>query len=51
VTDRGRWRQPPPDNQVLRGRGVPMMEALADTVTFRHDATGTTVTLEWRLGS
>jgi len=51
VTDRGRWKQPPPDNHVLRGRGVPMMEALADAVTFRHDATGTTVTLEWRIGS
>ncbi|MGW3963490.1 SpoIIE family protein phosphatase [Amycolatopsis sp. NPDC005003] len=51
VTDRGRWKQPPPDNHVLRGRGVPMMEALADTVAFRHDATGTTVTLEWRIGS
>lgn len=51
VTDRGRWRPPPPDNHVLRGRGVPMMEALADAVTFRHDATGTTVTLEWRIGS
>ncbi|MEV4055271.1 SpoIIE family protein phosphatase [Amycolatopsis sp. NPDC049688] len=51
VTDRGRWKQPPPDNHVLRGRGVPMMEALADTVAFRHDAAGTTVTLEWRIGS
>ncbi|MEU5262071.1 SpoIIE family protein phosphatase [Amycolatopsis sp. NPDC021455] len=51
VTDHGHWKQPPPDNHVLRGRGVPMMEALADAVTFRHDATGTTVTLEWRIGS
>ncbi|KDN24232.1 SpoIIE family protein phosphatase [Amycolatopsis rifamycinica] len=51
VTDRGRWRPPPPGNQVLRGRGVPMMEALADAVTIRHETTGTTVTLEWRIGS
>ncbi|WIX92678.1 SpoIIE family protein phosphatase [Amycolatopsis sp. DG1A-15b] len=51
VTDRGNWRPPPPDNHVLRGRGVPMMEALADAVGFRRDATGTTVTLEWRIGS
>ncbi|WP_410614749.1 SpoIIE family protein phosphatase [Amycolatopsis sp. lyj-109] len=51
VTDRGHWKQPPPDNHLLRGRGVPMMEALADAVAFRHDATGTTVTLEWRIGS
>ncbi|WP_410596415.1 SpoIIE family protein phosphatase [Amycolatopsis sp. lyj-23] len=51
VTDRGRWRQPPPDNHVLRGRGVPMMRALADAVAFRHDPAGTTVTLEWRIGS
>ncbi|HET6707333.1 SpoIIE family protein phosphatase [Amycolatopsis sp.] len=50
VTDRGHWKQPPPDNHVLRGRGVPMMEALADAVTIRRDATGTTVTLEWRIG-
>ncbi|MGW4057883.1 SpoIIE family protein phosphatase [Amycolatopsis sp. NPDC004747] len=51
VTDQGRWKQPPPDNHVLRGRGVPMMEALADAVAFRRDAAGTTVTLEWRIGS
>ncbi|WP_410630870.1 SpoIIE family protein phosphatase [Amycolatopsis sp. cmx-4-83] len=51
VTDDGRWKQPPPDNHVLRGRGTPMMEALADAVTIRHDAHGTTVTLEWRIGS
>ncbi|MCR6487983.1 SpoIIE family protein phosphatase [Amycolatopsis sp. OK19-0408] len=51
VTDHGHWKQPPPDNHVLRGRGVPMMEALADTVTVRHGAAGTTVTLEWRIGS
>jgi PAS domain S-box-containing protein len=51
VTDRGRWKQPPPDNHIVRGRGMPMMEALADAVTVRHDAAGTTVTLEWRIGS
>ncbi|MGW5715408.1 SpoIIE family protein phosphatase [Amycolatopsis sp. NPDC003865] len=51
VTDRGHWKQAPPDNHVLRGRGMPMMEALADAVSVRHDATGTTVTLEWRIGS
>lgn len=51
VTDRGHWKQPPPDNHVMRGRGMPMMEALTDAVTVRHDATGTTVTLEWRIGS
>ncbi|MEV6642631.1 SpoIIE family protein phosphatase [Amycolatopsis sp. NPDC051371] len=51
VTDRGHWKRPPPDNHVLRGRGMPMMEALADAVAVRHDTTGTTVTLEWRTGS
>ncbi|GAB3149830.1 SpoIIE family protein phosphatase [Amycolatopsis stemonae] len=51
VTDQGRWKDPPPDNHVLRGRGMPMMEALADAVTVRHDPAGTTVTLEWRIGS
>ncbi|WP_436392334.1 SpoIIE family protein phosphatase [Amycolatopsis sp. MEPSY49] len=51
VTDRGHWKQPPPDNRVMRGRGMPMMEALADAVAVRHDPAGTTVTLEWRIGS
>ncbi|MEV6915996.1 SpoIIE family protein phosphatase [Amycolatopsis sp. NPDC051106] len=51
VTDRGHWKRPPPDNHVLRGRGMAMMEALADAVAVRHDTTGTTVTLEWRIGS
>lgn len=51
VTDTGHWKQPPPDNHVLRGRGMPMMEALADEVTLRHGTGGTTVTLEWRIGS
>jgi PAS domain S-box-containing protein len=51
IADHGRWKQPPPDNHVLRGRGMPMMEALADAVTIRHDTEGTTVTLEWRIGS
>jgi serine phosphatase RsbU (regulator of sigma subunit)/anti-sigma regulatory factor (Ser/Thr protein kinase) len=51
IADHGRWKQPPPDNHVLRGRGMPMMEALADAVTVRHDTEGTTVTLEWRVGS
>ncbi|WP_328617359.1 SpoIIE family protein phosphatase [Amycolatopsis sp. NBC_00355] len=51
ITDRGRWKQPPPDNHVLRGRGVPMMEALADAVTVRRASEGTTVTLEWRIGT
>jgi hypothetical protein len=27
------------------------MEALADAVTVRHDPEGTTVALEWRIGS
>ncbi|WP_284742634.1 SpoIIE family protein phosphatase [Amycolatopsis sp. RTGN1] len=51
VTDQGHWKRPPPDNHVLRGRGMPMMEALADTVAVQQDTTGTTVTLEWRIGS
>ncbi|VVJ21400.1 PAS/PAC sensor hybrid histidine kinase [Amycolatopsis camponoti] len=51
VSDRGHWKRPPPDNRVLRGRGMPMMEALADAVAVRHDEHGTTVMLEWRLGS
>ncbi|SFJ38665.1 PAS domain S-box-containing protein [Amycolatopsis sacchari] len=48
VTDSGRWRIPPPDNHVLRGRGLDLMRALASAVTVDTSEDGTTVTLQWR---
>ena len=47
VTDNGRWRAPRGEN---RGRGLPMMRALADTVDVRQTGEGTAVTLTQRLG-
>ena len=47
VTDSGRWRAPRGEN---RGRGLPMMRALADTVDVRQTDEGTAVTLTQRLG-
>lgn len=53
VNDRGRWRHKlpepatvPPQPQV-RGRGIPLMRALADRVTIDRTARGTHVTLVW----
>ncbi|GAB3007998.1 histidine kinase [Amycolatopsis acidiphila] len=48
VRDSGTWRIPPPDNHVLRGRGLDMMRALAETVTIDTSGAGTTVTMQWR---
>ncbi|KLO43109.1 anti-sigma regulatory factor [Mycobacterium nebraskense] len=49
VDDRGRWRQkvPTQHHQQLRGRGIPLMEALADEVTIDLTPHGTRVTLTW----
>lgn len=53
VNDRGRWRQKvpepatvPPQPQV-RGRGIPLMRALADQVTIDRTPRGTHVSLVW----
>ncbi len=53
VNDRGRWRQQvpepatvPPQPQV-RGRGIPLMRALADRVTIDRTPRGTHVSLVW----
>jgi anti-sigma regulatory factor (Ser/Thr protein kinase) len=46
VRDLGRWRFPrDPD----RGRGLAMMQALADEVRISRSETGTSVELRWRL--
>ena len=49
VDDRGRWRQKKPvqHQQQMRGRGIPLMEALADDVTIDPTPQGTRVTLTW----
>lgn len=49
VDDRGRWRQKKPVQyrQQMRGRGIPLMEALADDVAIDRTAQGTRVTLTW----
>ena len=49
VDDRGRWRQKKPVHyqQQMRGRGIPLMEALADDLTIDRTPQGTRVTLTW----
>jgi anti-sigma regulatory factor (Ser/Thr protein kinase)/putative methionine-R-sulfoxide reductase with GAF domain len=48
VTDSGRWRPPRGAN---RGRGLPLMRTLVETVDVRQTDAGTTVTLTRRLGT
>ncbi len=48
VTDEGAWREPSDGgNPQLRGRGIPLMEALADEVVIDRAATGTTVRMRF----
>lgn len=49
VNDRGRWRDKPPvqHEQQRRGRGIPLMRALADELTIDRTPHGTHVTLTW----
>ena len=48
VTDDGAWRRiDPASPQVRRGRGIPLMQALADRATFDASDGGTRVRLEW----
>lgn len=49
VDDRGRWRQKVPvqRRQQMRGRGIPLMETLADEVVIDRTPQGTRVTLTW----
>lgn len=48
VGDRGRWRHKiPAPQQQLRGRGIPLMEVLADQVTIDRTPHGTRVTMTW----
>jgi serine/threonine-protein kinase RsbW len=51
VADQGRWRhkvpQPAGALQQFRGRGIPLMRALADEVTIDSTPRGTHVRLTW----
>jgi anti-sigma regulatory factor (Ser/Thr protein kinase) len=49
VDDRGRWRRKVPvqRQQQMRGRGIPLMEVLADDVVIDRTPQGTRVTLTW----
>jgi serine/threonine-protein kinase RsbW len=48
VTDEGAWRSSAPVTLGhRRGRGIPLMHALADRATVDSSSAGTTVCLEW----
>ena len=49
VRDRGRWR-PPPEDPGLRGRGLPLMHAVMESVRVERGDEGTTVRMRYRLG-
>lgn len=48
VRDHGRWR-PPPHDPGTRGRGLPMIKALAHRAEVQQGLPGTCVHMEWRL--
>jgi serine/threonine-protein kinase RsbW len=52
VSDAGTWREPaheaaPAGPTALRGRGIPLMQALAEDATVRGTTDGTHVRLSW----
>jgi serine/threonine-protein kinase RsbW len=48
VSDEGVWRIADVDRKhISRGRGIPLMEALADRATIESSSAGTRVCLEW----
>lgn len=48
ISDQGCWREPDPATQGrVRGRGIPLMRALADNITIDTSALGTTVCLRF----
>jgi serine/threonine-protein kinase RsbW len=48
VTDEGNWRNvDPASTELRRGRGIPLMHALADHATVDSSANGTRVSLKW----
>lgn len=48
VTDDGRWKQPSGDTR-LRGRGIPMMDAISESVFVQRAPTGTTIDMRFPL--
>jgi anti-sigma regulatory factor (Ser/Thr protein kinase) len=46
VSDNGTWQEPPAEVG-NRGRGLSMMDRLADVFDLHHDENGTTVVLSW----
>ncbi|MFI7422509.1 SpoIIE family protein phosphatase [Nonomuraea sp. NPDC049684] len=51
VADTGRWKQPEPEANPHRGRGVALMRALMNEVTIEPGAAGTTVDMHARISS
>jgi serine/threonine-protein kinase RsbW len=49
VQDQGRWLEPTPTTNRLRGRGIPLMQALSDHPRIKPGPGGTIVNLEWNL--
>jgi len=49
VVDRGTWRERTPilDEDMSRGRGIPLIEALTDRSEIDRSARGTSVHLQW----
>lgn len=47
VTDEGAWRIANGEKKMSRGRGIPLMQALADSATIESTALGTQVRLAW----
>lgn len=47
VVDRGTWRTPDPAPRTNRGRGIPLMKALADRAEIDVSDDGTHVSLAW----
>lgn len=48
ITDQGSWREPDPATRGrTRGRGIPLMRALADDLTIDTSKLGTTVCLRF----
>lgn len=51
VTDHGRWREANPPNRLrFRGRGIPLMRALADSLVIETSGLGTRVRLGFHDG-
>jgi two-component sensor histidine kinase len=50
VEDDGTWR-PPPVDPGFRGRGLQLIDGLADQALVTHTPSGTTVAMSWKAGT